>query len=108
MNNFIKNKKIKKQYKRVVEVSLLCKDSAAHYFYYIDILSGTHKKFSKVNEKSFAQMHLIEYKMFPLKIRAKRNGGLADCWDDYNSTVCNHAKSWKANSKRRKQYYNLK
>ena len=49
-------------------------------------------------------MHLIECKGYPVKLRAARGKLLADSWDDYPSHVFDVAKSWKHNSRIRKQY----
>lgn len=103
-----RNKKIKQQYRNSYKSeSFFLKD---YYFdIYPNVRSGCHKKFSKQQEKSHFQMHSLEYKReYGLKIRGKRAGGLAECWDDYPSYVCEMGKSWKHNSKRKTQYYKEK
>lgn len=72
---------------------------------YPSINSHVYKHFSTKQENSFYFLHLIEYKTYPLKLRAARGKSLADPWDDYPSTVYRLAKSWKYNSKRKCQYY---
>ena len=49
-------------------------------------------------------MHLIEYKDYPLKLRVARGTALPEEWDDLPVYVYKVAKSWKHNSRRRKQY----
>lgn len=69
--------------------------------------SNCHKHFSNKQERSKTKMHLKEYKeyeTFGFRIRGKRNGSLPDPWDDYPSFVWNTHKSWKHNSKRKKQW----
>lgn len=72
--------------------------------YYPNIRSGTHKRFSTKQEKSYYFLHEIEYENISFRIRAKRGNALADPWSDYPSDVYELRKSWKHNSKRRKQY----
>lgn len=64
-----------------------------------------HKKFSTLQERSFYFLHLIEYKNYPLKLRVARGTGLPDERDDLPAYVYKVAKSWKHNSRRRKQQY---
>lgn len=64
-----------------------------------------HKKFSTRQERSFYFIHLIEYKNYPLKLRVARGTGLPDERDDLPAYVYKFAKSWKHNSRRRKQQY---
>jgi len=50
---------------------------------------------------------MIEYKHYKLKIRAKRGKNIKSLWSYTKlSNVYGYAKSWKHNSKRKKQYYN--
>jgi len=105
MNNNSKNKKIKEQYRNsYVRKSIWNIDH--EYEVYPNMINGCHKRFSKHQEKSFAQMHISEYKKdYGLKIRGRRSGGLACSWDDYPSYVHDLGKSWKHNSNRKNQYY---
>lgn len=66
-----------------------------------------HKKFSTRQERSFYFMHSIEYKNYPLKLRVARGTGLPDERDDLPAYVYKVAKSWKHNSRRRKQQYRM-
>ncbi|WED21554.1 hypothetical protein L3Q72_13120 [Vibrio sp. JC009] len=93
-------KKLKQQYRSQVKVH-------GHYFgdVYPGVRSGTHKQFSTKQEKSYFFLHEIEYRQYPIKLRAARGKPLADPWDDYPANVNYLAKSWKHNSKRRYQYY---
>lgn len=92
-------KKLKQQYRGCIE--------RHNYMWnvYPYVRSGTFKKFSTKQEKSFYFMHLVECRDYPVKLRAARGKALADPWDDYYSIVYDVAKSWKHNSKRRHQYY---
>lgn len=60
-----------------------------------------------LGRKKFFYLHLIEYKEYPIKLRAARGKRLADPWDDYPSDAYDVAKSWKHNSRRKHQYYRL-
>ena len=64
-----------------------------------------HKKFSTLQERSFYFLHLLEYKNYPLKLSVARGTGLPDERVDLPAYVYKVAKSWKHNSRRRKQYY---
>ena len=72
---------------------------------YPSVRSGPHKHFSTKQEKCYYFLHKIECRGYPVKLRAARGRALASPWDDYPSHVYGLAKSWKYNSKRRKQYY---
>lgn len=95
-------KKLKRQYQANVRCAFI-------YGYaweiYPSIRSVVHKRFSTKQEKSYYFLHQIECKGYPVKLRAARGKALADPWDDYPSSACDKAKSWKHNSKRRNQYY---
>ncbi|MEQ5974111.1 hypothetical protein U2J09_22555 [Serratia liquefaciens] len=96
-------KKLKQQYK-YAETSPGCRLS---WVYYPLLKNWLYKRFSTRQEKSFFYLHRIEYKEYPIKLRAARGKGLADPWDDYPSDVYDVAKSWKHNSRRKHQYYRL-
>ncbi len=95
-------KKLKQQYRSRIK---------RHHRYsyswdvYPSVRSGTHKRFSTRQEKSYFFLHEIECKGYPIKLRAARGRALANPWDDYPSYVYDLAKCWKHNSKRRCQYY---
>ena len=80
MNTNSKNKRVKEQYRdSYVTKSIWNPDH--EYEVYPNMISGCHKKFSKHQEKSFGQMHILEYeKDYGLKIRGK-----ADVW--YNAVI---------------------
>lgn len=94
-------KKLKQQYK----YKLVAKNSSGSWYIYPTVRNCIHKQFSTKEEKSFYFVHLIECKGFPIKLRAARGTALADPWDDYPTDVYAVAKSWKHNSKRKRQYY---
>lgn len=71
---------------------------------YPNVRSCVCKKFSTKQEKSLYILHLIEFRKYPVNIRAKRGSALADYYDDYPTYVYKIAKSWKHNSKRYHQY----
>lgn len=95
-------KKLKQQYRSRIQ-----RYSRYGYYWevYPSIRSSIHKHFSTRQEKSYFFLHLIECKGYPVKLRAARGRALANPWDDYPSSVYDIAKSWKHNSKRRKQHY---
>ncbi len=95
-------KKLKRQYQRFLKTG---NENKQVWDWFPCIHSGTHKKFSTKQEKSYYFLHLIEYAGYPVKLRAARGKALANPWDDYPSQVYDLAKCWKHNSKRRKQYY---
>ncbi|CAI2051658.1 Uncharacterised protein [Serratia fonticola] len=95
-------KKLKQQYK-YPEVSSGIRRS---WVYYPLLRSWLHKRFSTRQEKSYYWLHLIEYKEYPLRLRAARGKQLADPWDDYPFYGYDVARSWKHNSRRKHQYYN--
>jgi hypothetical protein len=94
-------KKLKQHYK----YRLVAENTRGSWYIYPTVRSGIHKQFSTKQEKSFYFVHLIECKSFPIKLRAARGKALADPWDDYPAHVYAVAKSWKHNSKRKRQYY---
>lgn len=94
-------KKLKRQYRH----SLKRTWRGFLWDYYPAIRSAVHKHFSTKQEKSYYFLHEKECSLFPVKLRAKRGGALADPWDDYPSSVYDLAKSWKHNSRRRNQYF---
>lgn len=94
-------KKLKQQYKHP-EVSSVFRRS---WVYYPLLRSWLHKCFSTRQEKSYYWLHRIEYKEYPIKLRAARGNRLANPWDDYPSDAYDVAKSWKHNSRRKHQYY---
>lgn len=96
-------KKLKQQYKYAVTYPG-CRFCGV---YYPLLKNWLHKRFSTRQEKSFFYLHLIEYKEYPIKLRAARGKRLADPWDDYPSDAYDVAKSWKHNSRRKHQYYRL-
>ena len=93
-------KKLKQQYR-----SLIKADGCFLWDVYPCVRSGTHKHFSTKQEKSYFFLHEIEYREYPIKLRAARGKSLANPWDDYPAYVYDVAKCWKHNSKRRHQYY---
>ncbi|TCM60671.1 hypothetical protein EC844_13110 [Acinetobacter calcoaceticus] len=94
-------KKLKYQYRQSIRIT----HKAYFGLIYPNIKSLYHKKFSTQQERGFYFLHVIEYKGYPLKIRAARGKGLAQVWDDLPASVYSVAKSWKHNSKRKHQYY---
>jgi len=94
-------KKLKPQYRALRVVSFY----ERHLLTYPQLRNAYYKHFSTRQEKSFFYLHRIEYKAYPLKLRAARGKSLADPWDDYPSNADSLAKSWKHNAKRRHQYY---
>lgn len=93
-------KKLKQQYRGRIKCH-----RRYNWDVYPSVRSGTHKRFSTRQEKSYFFLHEIECKGYPIKLRAARGRALATPWDDYPSYVYDLAKSWKHNSKRRCQYY---
>ncbi len=93
-------KKLKQQYRSHIKA-----DGYFIWDVYPCIRSGTHKHFSTKQEKSYFFLHEIEYREYPIKLRAARGKSLANPWDDYPAYVYDVAKCWKHNSKRRHQYY---
>ncbi len=93
-------KKLKQQYRKQVQTDgLYCWNA------YPCIRSRIHKHFSTKQEKSYFFLHEIEYKGYPMRLRAARGRALATPWDDYPAYVYDLAKCWKHNSKRRHQFY---
>ncbi|MDF9401367.1 hypothetical protein [Vibrio sp. 1180_3] len=62
------------------------------------VRSGTHKHFSTKQEKSYFFLHKVEYRDYPVKLRAARGKLLANPWDDYPAYVYDVARCWKHNS----------
>ena len=93
-------KKLKQQYRSHIKAD-------GHFLWdvYPCVRSGTHKHFSTKQEKSYFFLHEVEYREYPIKLRAARGKSLANPWDDYAAHVYEVAKCWKHNSKRRHQYY---
>ena len=93
-------KKLKRQYRSYVKAQ-------GDYLWdvYSSVRSGTHKYFSTKQEKSYYFLHKVEWREYPIKLRAARGRSLANPWDDYPAHVYDVAKCWKHNSKRRHQYY---
>jgi len=87
-------KKLKSQYKKVF---LLTGRSS---YWYPNLRSHHHKYFSTYQEKIFYAFHCIEYRDYPLKLRAARGSSLPDPWDDLPALTMKVAKSWKHNSRR--------
>jgi hypothetical protein len=94
-------KKLKQQYK-YAKTFPGCRSG---WVYYPLLKNGLYKRFSTRQEKSYFYLHLIEYKEYPIKLRAARGKRLPDPWDDYPSDVYDVAKSWKHNSRRKHQNY---
>lgn len=67
-----------------------------------------YRKFSNKNAKASLGLSLIECKEIGINIRLRNGMDFPDPWDDYISNLCYVAKSWKHNSKRRKQYFREK
>ncbi|AYD45704.1 Uncharacterised protein [Yersinia frederiksenii] len=94
-------KKLKQQYKYSEEFSGVRRS----WVHYPLLRNWLYKRFSTRQEKSHYYLHSIEYKEYPLKLRAARGKQLANPWDDYPSDVYHIARNWKHNSRRRRQYY---
>lgn len=94
-------KKLKKQYRLTSTVTY----GKYRWYVYPRLRSGTHKHFSTRQEKSYYFLHRIEYRGYPLKLRAARGKVLADPWDDLPLLIMSLEKSWKFNSRRKHQYY---
>lgn len=64
--------------------------------------------FSTKQEKALSKMHSREYgKKYGLKLRRKRLNNLLNSWDDLASSLYNHERDWKKNSKRKHQYFRI-
>ncbi len=98
-------KKLKSQYRHSQVNVVKLGSKTTIWIVYASLRSVCHKHFSTKQEKSFYFLHKIDCCGFPIKLRAARGRVLADPWNDYPSSVAHVAKSWKHNSKRRKQYY---
>ncbi|EEV5753594.1 hypothetical protein [Escherichia coli] len=94
-------KKLKSQYKKVSIHTY----GLRSWCWYPNLRSHHHKHFSTYQEKRFYALHGIEYRDFPLKLRAARGSCLPDPWDDLPAYTMKVAKSWKHNSRRRYQYF---
>lgn len=94
-------KKLKMQYK----YPKAFEGSHCYHVFFVFLRSYVHKKFSTRQEKSFHSLHRIEYKEYPLKLRVARGKQLAEPWDDYPFHGYDIARSWKHNSRRKRQYY---
>lgn len=94
-------KKIKQQYKKVSVGDCVL----GSWWWYPNLRSRFHKNFNTHQEKKSYVAHCIEYRDFPLKLRAARGTCLPDAWDDLPVSVIKIAKSWKHNSRRRHQYF---
>ncbi len=94
-------KKIKSQYK-IVSIQNY---GPRTWYLYTNLRSHYHKYFSTFQEKSFYSLHNVEFRDFPLKLRAARGSCLVDPWDDLPTNTIKVAKSWKHNSRRRNQYF---
>ncbi|OEF62546.1 hypothetical protein OAA_18460 [Vibrio cyclitrophicus 1F175] len=93
-------KKLKRQYRNHIKVN-----GAYQWNVYPSVRSGVHKRFSTKQEKIYFFLHKVEYREYPIKLRAARGKSLANPWDDFPAYVYDVAKCWKHNSKRRYQYY---
>lgn len=97
--------KLKKQYQRSYKIKLFGQNELITI--YPNVRSSVYKIFSTKQEKSTYFSNMIEYKHYKLKIRAKRGKNIKSLWSYTKlSNVYRNAKSWKHNSKRKKQYYN--
>lgn len=94
-------KKLKQQYRN----HIIRFDGPFLWNVYPCVRSRTFKRFSTKQEKSYFFLHEVEYREYPIKLRAARGKSLANPWDDYPAYVDKVAKCWKHNSKRRHQYY---
>ena len=72
---------------------------------YPNLRNSIIKKFSTIQEKAAYFQHSIECKEWKVNLRAKRGTGLANVNDDYRTSAYSLAKSWKHNSKRKRQHY---
>lgn len=93
-------KKLKQQYRSHVKAQ-----GPYQWDVYPNVRSAIHKHFSTKQEKSYFFLHKVEYREYPIKLRAARGKALANPWDDYPTYIYDVAKCWKHNSKRRYQYY---
>ncbi|PXZ07760.1 hypothetical protein DKK70_07940 [Gilliamella apicola] len=96
--------KFKQQYRNNYEITYNEKDKPVRYYPYLR--NYIFKCFSTKQEKSAYFLHIIEYKRYKLKIRTSRGKNLPNPYDDYSSNAYKLLKSWKHNSKRKKQYHN--
>lgn len=94
-------KKLKAQYKHA-----FVKNKYDHeWLVYPHMRSDPIKKFSTKQEKACYYQHQIEYREYRLlKLRAARGKALAHVNDDIPTICYDFDKSWKHNSKRKKQY----
>lgn len=98
-------KKLKLQYRHALIKMMTPRSELVSSVLYPKVRSGSHKHFSTKQEKSYYFLHQVECRGYPVKLRAARGRVLANPWDDYPSLIDDAAKSWKHNSRRRKQYY---
>lgn len=99
-------KKTKSQYRGGIDFEF---GTGKVYTSYPRLKNRIIKRFSVHQERSLTAMHKVEYKKeYNLKIRGSRDGSIPNPWDDYPSSVYELGKSWKHNSKRKKQYYREK
>lgn len=97
--------KLKKQYLHSYKTKLFGQNELITI--YPHVRSSVYKIFSTKQEKSAYFLHMIEYKHYKLQIRPKRGKNIKSLWGYTKlSNVYRNAKSWKHNSKRKKQYYN--
>lgn len=94
-------KKLKRQYKNVSIDAF----GSVSWCWYPNLRSRYHKWFSTHQEKGYYALHCIEYRDYPLKLRAARGACLPDAWDDLPAYTLKAAKSWKHNSRRQYQYF---
>jgi hypothetical protein len=113
-----KNKKLKHHFKNGYKIKKLWKadynfinEEVVERFYedeyFPNIKNYYFRKIKTKQERMFFEHHNLEYsKEFNLKLRKRRSSkNLPNSWDEIHSGVFKTNKSWKHNSKRKKQYY---
>lgn len=97
--------KIKKQYIKEKTQLRICGLILKDVYVYKYAKSLNIKHFSMISEKRHSEGAKVDYKNdYKVRIRGKRFGALIDCWDEQPSDVYDNRKSWKSNSKRKKQW----
>lgn len=99
--------KIKKQYIKEKTQLCICGLILENVYVYKYAKSLNIRNFSTIGERRHSEGSIIDYNNdYKIRIRGKRIGELIDCWDEKPSDVYNKRKSWKSNSKRKKQWKN--
>lgn len=97
-------KKIKEQYRKASKPIIYnnCYFGPKNY---ASLKNWLFRRFNTVPEKSAYEIHMIEYKMYGLKLRSARGMNLTSINEDKNSFAYKYRKCWKNNSKRKHQYF---